>query len=89
MAEIQSGTEEIQSSGAEVCGRAARGSVVGIVLNEQVSMSRDDLLRETANKLGYTRLGSNVLSSMNHGFAYAEAHGAITLSPNGAIILSK
>ena len=42
-----------------------------------------------ASKLGYTRLGSNVLSSMNHGFAYAESRGAITVSPNGAIILSK
>ena len=48
-----------------------------------------DLLRETANKLGYTRLGSNVLSSMNHGFAYAEAHGAITVSTNGMVIPAK
>ena len=59
------------------------------VLNEQVSMSRDDLLRETAAKLGYTRLGSNVVSCMNQGFAYAENRGTITTSPNGAIILSK
>jgi very-short-patch-repair endonuclease len=59
------------------------------VLSEQVSMNREDLLRETANKLGYTRLGSNVLSSMNHGFAYAETPGAITVSTNGTIILSK
>ena len=59
------------------------------VLNEQISMSRDDLLRETAGKLGYTRLGSNVVSCMVQGFAYAESRGTITTSPNGAIILSK
>ena len=59
------------------------------VLNEQVSMSRDDLLRETANKLGYTRLGSNVVACMNQGFSYAESRGTITTGTNGSIVLSK
>ena len=59
------------------------------VLNEQVSMSREDLLRETANKLGYTRMGNNVVSSMNQGFSYAESRGTISTGANGAIVLSK
>ena len=58
------------------------------VLREQVSMNREDLLRETANKLGYTRLGSNVVNAMNQGFAYAECRSTITTSPNGSIILT-
>ena len=64
-------------------------NAMSAVLSEQVSMGRDDLLRETASKVGYTRLGSNVLSSMNHGFAYAEAHGSITVSTNGMVIPAK
>ena len=43
------------------------------VLYEQISMGQEDLLRETANKLGYTRLGNNVLSALALGIQYAQA----------------
>lgn len=46
------------------------------VLYEQISMGQDDLLREAANKLGYTRLGSNVLAALTLGIQYAQAQAA-------------
>ena len=58
------------------------------VLYEQVSMGQDDLLRETANKLGYTRLGNNVLSALAMGIQYAQAQGGITTGTNGTFVLS-
>ncbi len=58
------------------------------VLYEQVSMAQEDLLRETAKKLGYTRLGGNVLSQLALGIQYAEGQGGITLGTNGAYALS-
>ena len=58
------------------------------VLYEQVSMGQDDLLRETANKLGYTRLGNNVLAALAHGIAYAQKQGGITTGSNGTYVLS-
>ena len=59
------------------------------VLYEQISMGREDLLRETAKKLGYTRLGGNVLSALGGGIRYAVAHGGIEMGPNGSYILSQ
>ena len=59
------------------------------VLYEQISMEQDDLLRETANKLGYTRLGNNVLSALAHGIQYAQAQGGIATGTSGTFVLSK
>ncbi len=58
------------------------------VLYEQISMAQEDLLRETANKLGYTRLGNNVLSVLALGIQYAQAQGGIALGTNGTFVLS-
>ena len=58
------------------------------VLYEQISMGQNDLLRETANKLGYTRLGNNVLSALACGIAYAQEQGGITTGSNGTYVLS-
>jgi hypothetical protein len=58
------------------------------VLHEQISMGQEDLLRETANKLGYTRLGNNVLSALALGIQYAQAQGGITTGTNGTYVLS-
>lgn len=58
------------------------------VLYEQVSMAQEDLLRETAKKLGYTRLGGNVLSQLALGIRYAEGQGRITRGTNGTYVLS-
>lgn len=58
------------------------------VLYEQVSMDQEDLLRETARKLGYTRLGGNVLSALTFGIQYAKSQGGISIGTNGAYVLS-
>ncbi|MBQ7415994.1 MAG: DUF3320 domain-containing protein [Oscillospiraceae bacterium] len=58
------------------------------VLYEQVSMAQEDLLRETAKKLGYTRLGGNVLSVLALGIRYAQDQGGIVTGSNGAFVLS-
>lgn len=63
-------------------------NAVYVVLYEQVSMAKEDLLRETARKLGYTRLGGNVLSVLAMGLQYAERLGCIALGANGACILT-
>ena len=63
-------------------------NAVYAVLNEQVSMGQEDLLRETANKLGYTRLGSNVLSALELGIEYARDRGGIALGGKGAYVLT-
>lgn len=59
------------------------------VLYEQISMEQEDLLRETAKKLGYTRLGGNVLSALALGVEYAQSQGGITLGSTGTFVLSK
>jgi hypothetical protein len=58
------------------------------VLYEQISMSQEDLLHEIANKLGYARLGNNVLSALELGLQYAREQGGITTGANGTLILS-
>lgn len=58
------------------------------VLYEQVSMGQEDLLRETAKKLGYTRLGGNVLTALDAGIRHAQTAGRITLGTGGNYILS-
>ena len=63
-------------------------NAVCVVLYEQVSMAQEDLLRETAKKLGYTRLGGNVLTALESGIQYAQSQGNITTGSNGAFILS-
>ena len=63
-------------------------NAVCVVLYEQVSMAQEDLLRETAKKLGYTRLGGNVLTTLESGIHYAQSQGHITAGSNGTFILS-
>lgn len=63
-------------------------NAIYVVLYEQISMGQDDLLRETANKLGYTRLGSNVLTALALGIQYAQAQGGITTGANGTFVLT-
>ncbi len=64
-------------------------NAVCVVLYEQFSMEQEDLLRETAKKLGYTRLGGNVLAALNTGIGYAQKKGEIAEGSNGALTLTK
>lgn len=63
-------------------------NAVYAVLYEQVSMAKEDLLRETARKLGYTRMGGNVLSAMESGIQFAQSQGGIGIGANGTYVLS-
>ena len=63
-------------------------NAVCAVLQEQISMSTEDLIRETACQLGYTRLGSNVTAAMQQAIDYTRAAGFITTGPNGLMALT-
>ena len=52
------------------------------VLDEQISLSKDDLVRETARKFGYTRLGSVIDSSVSYAINVAMEKGQIIIENN-------
>ena len=64
-------------------------NAVYTVLLEQISMTRDDLIRETARKLGYTRLGGNVTAAMEAGVIFAEDRGRIAPNSSGMYLLTE
>ena len=53
------------------------------VLSEQLSMSREDLLRQTVKLLGYARLGGNVTTALEQALTYARSRGDIQMDENG------
>jgi hypothetical protein len=57
------------------------------VLSEQLSMSREDLLRQTVKLLGYTRLGGNVTIALEQALAYAQEKGIVETDENGVCSL--
>ncbi len=59
-----------------------------IVLREQISMTREDLARETARKLGYSRMTKNVLAGVDVIITEAENTVLIEKSGNEAYILT-
>lgn len=63
-------------------------NAVCTVLYEQVGIGREDLIREAARKLGYTKLGGNVLAQLTLGLRYAEDRGSISLGTNGNFVLT-
>jgi hypothetical protein len=63
-------------------------NAIYVVLYEQISMSREDLLRETAGKLGYARVSNVVLSMLELGIQYAQDQGGITMGASGTYVLS-
>ena len=84
-----------RTSGEGECKRDVRdvpvqeiANAVCIVLLEQISMTRDDLIRETARKLGYTRLGGNVTAAMEAGLRIAEEQGNIAPNDTGMYLLT-
>lgn len=52
------------------------------VLGEQISLSDEDLIREGARLLGYTRMGNVVIALMNGGISRAVQQGRITRGKN-------
>lgn len=71
-----SGREALDIAPEEVSAAVCR------ILEEQGALPQEDLLRETARRFHFTRLGENVTASMMRGIAYAEKSGRIAISGN-------
>ncbi|MBR1497200.1 MAG: DUF3320 domain-containing protein, partial [Oscillospiraceae bacterium] len=76
------GEGEARRDAREVPPEEARAAVLR-ALDEQLSMSDDDLIREGARLLGYTRLGSSVAALLRSGIALAERSGRIGRNSGG------
>jgi hypothetical protein len=63
-------------------------NAIYLVLYEQIGMRQDDLLRQAAGKLGYTRLGSQLLPALELGIACALEQSGITEDANGTFVLT-
>ena len=63
-------------------------NAISQVLEDQISMTEEDLIREGAKLLGFSRLGSAVTPLMSAAIAYAAAHGVITTGQNGNYVLT-
>ncbi|MBQ9148113.1 MAG: DUF3320 domain-containing protein [Oscillospiraceae bacterium] len=59
------------------------------VLDEQISLVEDDLIREAARLLGYTRLGNTTILLLSTAIRQAERQGAIVIGANGNWILAE
>jgi hypothetical protein len=53
------------------------------IVQEQISLSQEDLIREAAKLLGYARVGTAISDLMNHGIRYALWKNRIAQAPNG------
>jgi len=60
---------------------------VWVILAEQFSMPEYDLIRETAQRLGYNRIGGNVKQSMLRGIGYLREQNLLDTDEDGRIYL--
>jgi hypothetical protein len=58
-------------------------NAVEAVLKQQLSLSKTDLIRETAKLFGFTRLGNVIETSVLRGVAEAKLRGTVELSEDG------
>jgi superfamily I DNA and/or RNA helicase len=58
---------------------------VRYILQNQLSMSKDDLVREASKILGYARAGTTVEQAMLDGISYAERIGAISIDAQNVV----
>ena len=58
-------------------------NAVCLVLHEQISMSRDDLIKESAKLMGFARLGSNVTACYESAIQYAASRSWLLFDENG------
>lgn len=57
-------------------------NAIQCILREQIGLPKDDLIRETAKRLGYARVGTGVSSSVNNGIDYGISKGMFKMSSN-------
>lgn len=58
-------------------------NAIKAVMQKQISLTKTDLIRETAKIFGFTRLGSVIESSVQSGIAVAVQRGYVLASENG------
>lgn len=85
---------EFRASGTETAKREARdvpvqeaSNAICRVLDEQISLLEEDLIREAAKLMGYARLGSVVTELFRMAILSAKRQGRIELAANGNWIL--
>ena len=81
-------SEEDRRDIKEVPVQEAAGAVCQ-VLEDQISLSQDDLIRESAKLLGYTRLGTSVTYLFSNAIRYAVWKNKITQGANGNWTIAK
>lgn len=62
-------------------------NAIQAVMEQQLCLSRQDLVRETARLFGFTRLGSVIESAVSAGLAEALHRGYVTLSPEDGRVM--
>lgn len=77
-----SGEGELRREAKDVPVQEAANAIVK-VLADQISLSQDDLVREAANLMGYSRMGGNVVSTFLAAIRYAEENERIAIGANG------
>ena len=77
-----SAAEEDRRDAKEIPVQEAAGAVCQAI-EEQFSLSQEDLIREAAKLMGYTRLGSSVTYLFSNAIRYAVWKGKITQGTNG------
>lgn len=87
---------EFRASGTETAKREARdvpvqeaANAICRVLDEQISLLEEDLIREAARLMGYTRSGSVVTELFQKAILSAKRQGRIELAANGNWILKQ
>lgn len=87
---------EFRASGSEKARREARdvpvreaANAICRVLDEQISLLEDDLIREAAKLMGYNRLGSVVTELFHKAILSAKRQGRIEIASNGNWILKQ
>jgi very-short-patch-repair endonuclease len=81
-------SEEDRRDPKEIPVQEAAGAVCQ-VLEDQISLNQDDLIRESAKLLGYTRLGTSVTYLFSNAIRYAVWKNKITQGANGNWTITK
>ena len=64
-------------------------NAVCLVLHEQISMSHDDLVRESAKLMNFSRITANVNAAFDAAVQYADSKGFLSTDENGNLRLSE
>lgn len=59
------------------------------IVSDQIALSPDDLAKEAAKQLGFSRLGTNLTTLMEAAVEYNKTAGYLTVAENGNITLNK